>query len=121
MAPEHPSPSAIIAPGRARSRERDARGGRQVGPAASLKPQTRAWKILPRQRVGHSLPLGFALTAHTRCFRPKCYMLQAPVQSLIGISSRRACDDVSRTTTRSSYAIGATSPPHIYQFWVGAW
>ena len=50
----------------ARAHARRARRPR-LDPRTSLKRGSNTRKILPRQRVGHSLPLGFALTAHTRC------------------------------------------------------
>ena len=52
----------------ARAHSRRARRPR-LDPRTSLKRGSNTRKILPRQRVANSLPLGFALTAHTRCRR----------------------------------------------------
>ena len=49
----------------ARAHSRRARRPR-LDPRTSLKRGSNTRKILPRQRVANSLPLGFALTAHTR-------------------------------------------------------
>ena len=69
MQKDHRGPRAPVAERDHRARPcaltRETREAAAMGPA-SLKRGLSLRKILPRQRVANSLPLCFALTAHTR-------------------------------------------------------